>query len=77
MDYFLKPQMIHIHIWNVSENLSVSNICTKKIKGPELSSYEIELLYRVTQNDVTLRVTNSKCFIESLLLSYKLDFIKY
>ena len=27
-------------------------------RGSELSSYEIELRIRVTQNDVTLRVTN-------------------
>ena len=29
-------------------------------RGSEFSSYEIELRNRVTQNDVTLRVTNSK-----------------
>ena len=36
----------------------------------EFSSYEIELQNRVTQNKVTLRVTNSKIFIEILLSSY-------
>ena len=36
----------------------------------EFSSYEIELRNRVTQNDVTLRVTNSKIFIETFLSSY-------
>ena len=65
MDYFLKPQMIHIHIWNVTENLSVSNTCTKKIRGSEFSSYEIELRNRATQNDVTLRVL----FLFSIYLS--------
>ena len=38
--------------------------------GSEFSSYETELQNRVTQNDVTLRVTNSKMFIEILLSSY-------
>ena len=37
--------------------------------GSEFSSYEIELQNQVTQNDVTLRVTNSKIFIEILLSS--------
>ena len=36
----------------------------------EFSSYEIELRNRVMQNDITLRVTNSKIFIEILLSSY-------
>ena len=36
------------------------------------SSYEIELRNRVTQNDVTLRVTNSKLFITFLLHSFLL-----
>ena len=39
-------------------------------RGSELSSYQIELRNRVMQNDVTLRVTNSKNFIEILLSSY-------
>ena len=40
------------------------------IRGSEFSSYEIELRNLVTQNNVTLRVTNSKMFIEILHLSY-------
>ena len=36
----------------------------------EFSSYELELQNRVTQNDVTLRLTNSKIFIEILLSNY-------
>ena len=39
-------------------------------RGSEFSSYEIELRNRVTQNDVTLQVTNSKIFIEILPSSY-------
>ena len=35
-------------------------------RGSEFSSYEIELRNRVTPNDVILRVTNSKIFIEIL-----------
>ena len=35
-----------------------------------LSSYELELQNRVTQNNITLRVTNSKIFIKILLSSY-------
>ena len=38
--------------------------------GSEFSSYEIELRNLVTQNDITLGVTNSKLFIEILLSSY-------
>ena len=38
--------------------------------GSEFSSYQIELRNRVTQNDVTLPVTNSKMFIEILFSSY-------
>ena len=30
VDYIMKVQMIHIHIWNVTENLSVLNVCTKE-----------------------------------------------
>ena len=37
--------------------------------GSEFSSYEIELENRVTQDDVTLRLINSKSFIEILLSS--------
>ena len=47
------------------------------MRGSEFSSYEIKLQNRVTQNDVTLRVINSEIFIEILLSSYQLDFIKY
>ena len=32
-------------------------------RGSEFLSYEIELPNRVTQNDVTLRVTNSRILI--------------
>ena len=37
----------------------------------------LELPNRVTQNDVTLRVTNSEIFIEILFPSYWLDFTKH
>ena len=50
---------------------------TDEDRGSEFSSYKIELRNRVTQNDVTLRVTNPKIFIEILLSSYLLDFVKY
>ena len=50
---------------------AVVHICGLLPKpGSEFSSYEIELRNQVTQNDVTLRVTNSKIFIEILLFSY-------
>ena len=39
-------------------------------RGSEFSSYEIGLQNRDTQNDVTLRVTNSKIFIEIFISSY-------
>ena len=42
----------------------------EKIRDLEFWSYEIELRERVTQNDVTVRVTNSKMFREILLSSY-------
>ena len=42
----------------------------KLIWGSKFSSYEIELRNRVTQNDVTLRVTDSEAFVEILLSSY-------
>ena len=45
-------------------------------RGSEFSSYELELQDRVTQNDVTLWVTNSKIVIEILFSSYQIDFIK-
>ena len=43
----------------------------KKRGGSEFSGYEIELQNRVTQNDVTFRVTNSKIFIVTLLSKLK------
>ena len=44
----------------------------------EFSSYEIELRNQVTQDDVTLWVTNSKILTEILLSSYSFfDFVKY
>ena len=46
-------------------------------RSSKFSSYKIELRNRVTQNDVTLLVTNSKIFIEILLSSYELDCKKY
>ena len=42
----------------------------KENRGSEFSSYEIGLQNRDTQNDVTLRVTNSKIFIEIFISSY-------
>ena len=41
-----------------------------QFRGSEFTSYKIELRNRVTQNDVTFGVTNSKIFIEILLSSY-------
>ena len=38
--------------------------------GSEFMSYKIELRIRATQNDVTLRVTNSRMFTEIILSSY-------
>ena len=38
-------------------------------RGSEFSNYEIELRNQVTQNDVTLRVTNKEIFIEIPFLS--------
>ena len=46
-------------------------------EGLEFSSYEMELRNQLTQSDVILRVNNSKIFIEFLLSSYYLDFVKY
>ena len=37
----------------------------------------LELRNRVSQNQVTFQVTNSKIFIEIPLSTYLLDFIKY
>ena len=39
-------------------------------RGSELVTYEIELQNRVTQNDVLIRVTDSKIFVEINLSSY-------
>ena len=39
-------------------------------RGSEFSSYQIELRNQITQNNVTLQVTNSNIFIEILLSSY-------
>ena len=39
-------------------------------RGSDFSSHETELRNRITQNDVTLPVTNSKMFTEILLSSY-------
>ena len=36
-------------------------------RGSKFSSFEIELRNRVTENDVTLRVTNSEIFMEIIL----------
>ena len=43
----------------------------------EFSSYKIALQNRVKQNGVTLSFTNSNIFIEILLSSYYIDFMKY
>ena len=50
-------------------NYEIVNIARNN-RGSEFSSYEIELQSRVTQNDVALRATNSKFFIESLAWIY-------
>ena len=45
---------------NFRIRLFKKDFCVRQNRGSEFSSYEIELRNRVTQNDVTLRVTNSK-----------------
>ena len=50
-------------------NYEIVNIARNN-RGLEFSSYEIELQSRVTQNDVALRATNLKYFIESLAWIY-------
>ena len=58
---------------NVKQNSGIKKLLRNTVYfpwGSGFSSYEIELRNRVTQNDVTLRVTNSKVFIESLLSNY-------
>ena len=42
----------------------------KSNRRSEITSCKIEIRNRVTQNDATLPVTNSKIFIEIILLSY-------
>ena len=54
--------LLYFHRKNEINNFS--------FQGSEFSSYEIEFRKEVTQKDVTLRVTNSKIFIEILFLSY-------
>ena len=44
--------------------------CYRNIGGSKFSSSEIELRNRVTQNNVTLRASNWKFFIEKLLSNY-------
>ena len=44
----------------ISSLQPLKDFCTRKSGGSEFSSYEIEFRNRVTQNDVTLRVTNLK-----------------
>ena len=64
-------QYILIDIYASKDMLDTKNVRYGGIfRGSEFSSYEIELRNRVTQNDVTLRVTNSNIFVEILLLSY-------
>ena len=60
---------MQINYLDLGQNLSAR---VRSARCSEFSSYEIELQNRVTQNDVTLRVTNWKTFIQILL-----DFVKY
>ena len=56
----------------ITDDKQLTYYVTKKVqskRGSELSSYEIELWNRVTQNDVQLLVTNSKIIIKILLSS--------
>ena len=55
---------------NLKWSAAILNYDLTKIWGSEFSSYEIELRNRVTQNDVTLRVTILKVFKEIFLSSY-------
>ena len=52
------------------KNISKMSVSDLNKWGSEFSSYKIVLRNRVTQNDVTLRVTNSKKFTEIPLSSY-------
>ena len=54
----------------IFQNLGKGKISCPNLRGSELWSYEIELQNGVTQNDITIRVTNSKMFIEILLSSH-------
>ena len=62
---------------NVEINGNRRNVILTDENSSEFSSYEIEFRNQVKQNDVTLRVNNSKMFIEILPSSYQLDSIKY
>ena len=62
---------------NVEINGNRRNVMLTDENSSEFSSYEIEFRNQVKQNDVTLRVNNSKMFIEILLSSYQLDSTKY
>ena len=63
---------IYVHIyttyWQIKKLLQMK--LAELVRGSEFLSYEIKLWKRVTQNDVTLRVTKSKIFRESLFSSY-------
>ena len=53
-------------------------LCTFKKACPLIMRFGIlEWQNRVTQNDVTLQVTNSKIFKEILLSSHLPDFVKH
>ena len=76
-----KQKLLGVAIFrNLNFDVYVFDLCKKAgrklsvlarlSRGLEFSSYEIELPNRVTQNDVTLGVTNSKIFIGILILSY-------
>ena len=53
------------------------NLTVQKFRGSEFTSYKIELRNRVTQNNIMLRVSNSKIFTEIFLLRYQLDLAKH
>ena len=53
------------------------NITLQKFRGSEFMSYKIQLRNRVTQNNIMLRVSNSKIFTEIFLLRYQLDLAKH
>ena len=73
------PAQILCNIWRLKgvrdtkfdRNLSNGKLFNAaKCRGSEFSNNEIELQNRVTENNVTLQVTNSEIFIEILLSSY-------